>query len=142
MSRHARWTGWALLLTALAGCTPVITPVMPQWEEDAPKEFRATVTNMGSATNLKVLVRFSRHRWEWGADNAFVGEATRSSLNPGEFSFAIANQETYLNTQVVFFEWFVVDRDPAGVETIVTETPLQQFRIGCAGTGTPPRRPA
>jgi hypothetical protein len=134
---------FVLLLALVAGCTPVITPVMPQWEEDVHgstvqivKEFRATVTNLGTAPTLKVIVRFSRHRWQPGLGNAFEGEATRSSLSPSEFSFAIRHQDTYVNTQAVFFEWFVVDRAPDGTETILAETDVQQFRIGCAGTGT------
>jgi hypothetical protein len=123
---------------------PSIAPAVPQWEQDAPnsfvqvvKQFRAIITNMPATSTVKAFVRYSRHRWEPGAGNALMGEATRTSgPQADEFAFSIANQATFLNTQLVFFQWFVVDQRPDGSEITLAQSPVLSFRIGCPGAKT------
>jgi hypothetical protein len=134
----------ALLLPGCEAKIPLIAPIVPQWEENVPtstvqivKTLGAVITNRPDVSTLKVFVRFSRHEWVPGEGNAFMGEAVRSTgPNPDLYEFALTDAATFLNTQAVFFQWFVVDRPAGGSETVLAESPVQQFRIGCPGART------
>jgi len=146
MPRSLRGLGPALLLL-LAACPgaqfPQIEAETPQWQEDERGSFvqivkvlRAKVTNLAPVATIKVVVRFSRHQWLPGAANAFSGDASREGPGSDFFAFSLPEPSDFRNSQLVFFEWFVVDRQPDGSETILAETPVQSFRVGCAGTAS------